>query len=120
MKRRVKDKIETICCNGNARFCGIEVKDNFFIDPEASLTILTFKAGSLLADFPDCVKAPGIYGSLMTPIELLDSLRIENGVNTGDVRFAAQFRLSQSSLDILVSFGTTFTLTSNLSIILHD
>ena len=91
--------------------------DISFIDPFAPFTILRFKAGSLHADFSDCLKLPGIYGSLWTPIQLLDVLKIENGMNASDVRFAAQFSINQMLLDRLLSTGMIFTLSSNLSLI---
>lgn len=91
-----------------------------FIDPSSPLTILSFKAGSLQADFSDCVKLPGIYGSIWTPIQLLDVLKIENGLNTSDVRFAAQFRMRQIDLDKLLSAGNVFFLSPQLSLIIQD
>ncbi|MDE6741618.1 MAG: hypothetical protein K2J58_04735 [Muribaculaceae bacterium] len=94
--------------------------DVSFIDPFAPFTVLSFKAGSLHADFSDCLKFPGIYGSLWTPIQLLDVLKIENGMNASDIRFAAQFSINQMLLDRLLSMGMTFTLSSNLSFIDYD
>ena len=93
---------------------------NSFIDPLAPLSILTFRKGSLHADFSDCSKSPGIYGSLFIPVELLDHLRIRDGVNTNDVRFAAQFSLDQASLDCMISSGKTISLSSTLSFLMRQ
>lgn len=97
-----------------------KASDISFIDPSCPLTILSFKAGSLHAGFSDCVKQPGIYGSIWTPVQLLDVLKIENGMNTSDVRFAAQFRINQIDLDQLLSAGYVFILSSHLSLIVQD
>ena len=94
--------------------------DISFIDPSCPFTILSFKAGSLHAVFSDSVKLPGIYGSIWMPIQLLDVLKIENGLNTFDVRFVAQFKMSQIDLDKLLSAGKIFILYSNLSLIVQD
>lgn len=93
------------------------LKDNVVFDPLAPLSILYFKSGSLHADFPDCRKYPGIYGTLWMPVKLLDELYIEDGLNASDVRFAAQFRLNQITLDRLLQNGGIITLCSDLSII---
>ena len=86
----------------------------------APLTMLTFKAGTLHADFQDCVKQPGIYGTILNPIELLDTLTIRNGVNATCVRFAAQFRLNQTSLNKKIKDGVKMVLTERLNITSTD
>ena len=82
----------------------------------APLTILTFKAGTLRACFPDCIKTPGIYGTIFWPIELLDKLIIEKGSNSHKIRFAAQFPIDQATLDKLTDKGVTINITENLSL----
>ena len=81
----------------------------------APLAILSFKAGTLHAVFPDCVKRPGIYGTIMNPIELLDTLTIKDGINTETVRLAAQFSMLQADINKLIKEGKKILLSSNLT-----
>lgn len=92
--------------------------ENVVYDSLAPLSILRFKSGTLHAAFHDCWKSPGIYGSLWMPIQLLDMLKIENGLNVSDVRFAAQFCIRQIDLDRIIAKGNIITLNSDLSIII--
>lgn len=97
------------------------VHDGCLIDPSAPLSIIRFRAATLHSDFTEGVKSPGIYGTLLAPVELLDPLCIENGINVSDVRFAAQFSCTQRSIDMLVSSGKAIRLSSNLSLYIpHD
>ncbi len=83
-------------------------------DKHAPLSILTFKAGTLLSDFTEGNKQPGIYGTIMNPIELLDPLTIKNGVNIETVRFAAQFTWNQSTLKRHIKAGNKIFMSGNL------
>ena len=114
MKSQFKDKVPMKRISENLlKECFIH--GGLFLDPDAPLGILTFKKGSLHAEFSDCVKSPGIYGSLFMSIELIDSLYIRNGVNDNDVRFVAQFGIDQISLDCVISSGKTISLSSTLT-----
>ena len=119
MKRRIYENTSTFGHNDTDPLRKVLTKDSF-IDTNASLSILSFKTGSLHADFPDCIKTPGIYGSVFEPVELLDRLHIRNGVNAYCVRFAAQFGLDQQSLDRLISSGFTISLTPGLTFSFQD
>lgn len=88
--------------------------NNILFESSARYSILCFKTGSLHAEFPDCCKSPGIYGTLFTPIQLLDMLHIKNGLNISVVRFAAQFRIKQYDLDQLLTAGKIFALSQEL------
>lgn len=81
----------------------------------APLAILTFKAGTLHTEMQDCIIKPGIYGTILTPIELLDTLVIKNGVNTNTMRFAAQFNWNQSALNANIKAGMKIILSENLT-----
>ena len=81
----------------------------------APLSILSFHEGTLHAAFSDCVKRPGIYGTIINPIELLDTLIIKDGVNTETVRFAAQFNWNQSTLNDYIKAGMKIMISENLS-----
>ncbi|MDE6379629.1 MAG: hypothetical protein K2L11_04085 [Muribaculaceae bacterium] len=87
---------------------------------DAPLTILTLKAGILHAEFTDCIKPPGIYGTIMDPIELLDTLTIKDGTNATCVRFAAQFRLTQTELNKKIKEGVKIVLSERLNITSTD
>ena len=85
-------------------------------DNHAPLSILTFKSGTLIANFDNCIKKPGIYGNIMHPIELLDTLIIEDGTNIVTVRFAAQFKLNQYELNNKICEGVKFIVTERLEL----
>ncbi len=85
-------------------------------DIKSSLSVLTFRAGTLHADFPDCIKQPGIYGTIISPIELLDSLLIMSGVNANSVRFAGQFQINQEILENRLEEGMIVGLTKKLEL----
>lgn len=85
-------------------------------DHRAPLSILSFKAGELFADFSEGVKKPGIYGNIMNPIELLDPLIIEDGINAKNVRFAAQFNWNQIEIDKRIKEGMRIGLSEKLEL----
>lgn len=85
-------------------------------DNRAPLSILYFKAGELFADFSHGVIKIGIYGNIMNPIELLDTLIIEDGTNIKPVRFAAQFSFNQYELDKRIKEGMRIGLSERLEL----
>lgn len=85
-------------------------------DNRAQLSILTFNAGELLADFTEGVKKPGIYGNIMNPIELLDNLMIKERINVTTVRFAAQFIWNQFEINKRIREGMRIGLSENLEL----
>ncbi len=85
-------------------------------DNRAPLSILKFHPGTLIANFDNCIKKPGIYGNFMNPIELLDTLIIENGTNAVTVRFAAQFKWNQSEVNKKISEGLKIIVTERLDL----
>ena len=95
----------------------VKLFGNNITDPTAPLSVLSFKAGSLLMDFPDSIRHPAIYGSLFMPNELLDEMHVSNGTNTNDVRFASLFFLTQDTLDQQLAAGMRFALATNLSFV---
>ncbi len=90
--------------------------EDMMIDNRAPLSILTFKAKTLNANFSNCIKNPGIYGSIKIPVELLDTLIIKDGMNVKTVRFAAQFRLNQIELNNRIKEGFKIELSENLEL----
>lgn len=105
-------------------FCNIMIaikeamaeEDKKMTDNRAPLSILTFNSGTLIANFDNCIKKPGIYGNIMNPIELLDTLIIEDGTNSVSVRFAAQFKLNQSELNKKIGEGMKIIVTERLEL----
>ena len=85
-------------------------------DYRAQASILSFRAGELLADFAEGVKKPGIYGKIMNPIELLDTLTIKDGTNVTTVRFAAQFIWNQTEINKKIRDGMRIGLSENLEL----
>lgn len=95
----------------------VKIFGNKVTDPTAPLSVLSFKAGSLLMDFQDSIRHPAIYGSLFMPNELLDEMHVSGGTNTNDVRFASHFFLTQDTLDRHLAAGMRFALATDLSFI---
>lgn len=103
---------------GNERLnYDVKLFGNDITDPTAPLSVLRFKAGSLLMDFPDSIWHPAIYGSLFMPNELLDEMHVSGRANTNDVRFASHFLLTQDTLDQCLAAGMRFALATNLSFV---
>ncbi len=85
-------------------------------DNRAPLSVLTFKAGTLYADFTENIKQPGIYGSILKPIELLDTLIIKDGINAKKVRLAAQFKWNQREVNKKIRDGMRIGLSESLEL----
>ena len=95
-----------------------DLSNRFIIDSSAPLSVLNFSAGTLKVDLPDCIKRPGIYGTLFQPIEFLDSLFVENGVNKSSVRVAGQFKCSQNDIYEYIQKGYKIELKEDLTIVI--
>lgn len=111
LSRRVKTVVEYVLAFEKSRtgatLLGIEKpvqSSNPLLNQSNPVGVLAFPVGTV-AGFKDTDLAPGTYGTDSYDVELLDAVRVRNGVFESSFRLRARFRWTQNYFDQQIKDG---------------
>ncbi len=115
--------IEYVLCyqkdKDSSRFKGLQKyssSSNGLLNQPNAIGTLVFPANKVTTRIPDGIVKAGMYGTKKYAVELLNDVRIENGIFISEFSLRAKFKWSQSKLDEEIANGTSISIpTMNFS-----